>query len=472
MMVTTVAKKEFISLLRDGRMALTAATVIAMLVLSLITAVQRYADISTERAVAQALVAEQFQEQGEKNPHAAAHYGIYAFKPVTPLSFFDTGVSNYQGVSIWLEAHRQNRADNRPAEDFTTLARFGELTAAYTLQVLLPLLVILLSFPAFAGEREAGTLRQVMSMGVSPIALMFGKAAGIMTAVKLVLVPVFLLGLVVLALTPGGAQFIPHGITLMILYGLYAGTFLFLTLAVSALSKSSKTALVVMVGFWAVTVFAVPRLATDLSERVYPLPDLKTFELAIEDDMAMGLDGQSPDAVVNARRDQMLSLYGVEDVADMPINFQGVIFSIQEQLGNAVFDKHFGELNDQMRAQQSIHEVAAVISPVLAMKLASMELSGTSLNQHWQFARQAEDYRRDFVEKMNSAITYNSAPGQADYRAGADLWEQVEPFSHQPLSFGSSITVLGPSLMVQFLWLLAAMVAAFLSARQAKVTVL
>ena len=471
-MILTVAKKEFVSLLRDGRMALTAATVVAVLILSLITAAQRYTDISAERTTAQALVAEQFQDQGEKNPHAAAHYGIYAFKPVTPLSFFDTGVSSYQGVSIWLEAHKQNRADNRPAEDFTTLARFGELTAAYTLQVLLPLLVILLSFPAFAGEREAGTLRQIMSMGVSPMALMLGKAAGIMAAVKLVLLPVFLLGLLALMIVPGGAEFIPHGLTLMILYVLYAGIFLFLTLAASALSPSSKAALVTMVAFWAVTVFAVPRLATDLSERVYPLPDLNSFELAIGDDMAMGLNGQSPDAVTNSRREQMLSLYNVDRIEDMPINFQGVIFSIQEQLGNAVFDKHFGELNAQMRAQQGIHETAAVVSPVLALKLASMELSGTSLNQHWDFARQAEDYRRDFVERMNSAITYNSAPGQTDYRAGTELWSQVAPFAHQPMSFGTSMAVLGPSLMVQFLWLLGAVLAAVYGARRARAMVL
>ncbi len=56
-------------------------------------------------------------------------------------------MSNYLGVSIWLEAHKRNRAVAPPAQDMTAMLRFGELTAAFTLQVLLPLFVILHGFP-------------------------------------------------------------------------------------------------------------------------------------------------------------------------------------------------------------------------------------------------------------------------------------------------------------------------------------
>jgi ABC-2 type transport system permease protein len=43
---------------------------------------------------------------------------------------------------------------------------FGELTGATVLQLLVPLLIVMLSFDALAGERESGTLRQLMSLGV------------------------------------------------------------------------------------------------------------------------------------------------------------------------------------------------------------------------------------------------------------------------------------------------------------------
>lgn len=66
----------------------------------------------------------------------------------------------------------------RPVEDATPFVRFGELTAATMLQVLWPLLIILLGYNAFAGEREGGTLRQLLRLGISKTQLTLGKAQG------------------------------------------------------------------------------------------------------------------------------------------------------------------------------------------------------------------------------------------------------------------------------------------------------
>lgn len=128
--------------------------------------------------------AEIWESQGEKSPHSAAHYGVYAFKPTGWLAFFGPGTEAYTGVTVWLEAHKQNQFLYRPASDGNTLQRFGELTAAAVLQLLLPLLIILLGFSTFAGERESGTLRQVLSLGVDRHDLALG----------LLLVPAVLLG--------------------------------------------------------------------------------------------------------------------------------------------------------------------------------------------------------------------------------------------------------------------------------------
>ena len=468
-MVLTVAAKEYRTLIRDGRITWTVAIVVLMLLVSLVSAVQRYRDISAERATAQAVVNAQFVEQGEKNPHAAAHYGIYAFKPVTPLSFFDTGVSSYQGVSVWLEAHKQNRDEGRPADDMTVLARFGELTVAYTLQILLPLLVILLAFPAFAGERDQGTLPQVMSTGVTSVHLLLGKALGALAAIGTALGPVYLLGVIALLFAPGDPGFLPHALLLGVVYAVYATVFLFLTLAVSAAMPAAKPVLVSMIGLWAVTTFVVPRLAADVSRMTYPTPTAVSLKKAIDNDLQIGLDGRSPDSVIAERREQTLSLYGAETLEDLPINFQGMVFSIQEKLGNGVFDLHYGDLQKTLFSQQGVHELFGIFSPLQSVKLISMELSGTSLHHQQSFTRHAEDYRRDFIEKMNQAITFQSKPGQADYRAGPELWAQVEAYRFNPPGFVASLATLGPSLMTLLLWLAGAVTAAILTGRRLKV---
>ena len=100
----------------------------------------------------------QWLNQTKKNPHSAAHYGVYAFKPKSPLAIVDTGIDPYMGVAVWLEAHKQNEFKYRPAQDRTAVQRFGEMTAPRSLQVLVPLFIVLMTFSAFAGEREQGTL--------------------------------------------------------------------------------------------------------------------------------------------------------------------------------------------------------------------------------------------------------------------------------------------------------------------------
>jgi ABC-2 type transport system permease protein len=50
----------------------------------------------------------------------------------------------------------------------TSLQRFSPLSMAFGLQILVPLLIVLLAFSAFTGERERGTLRQLLSIGVQP----------------------------------------------------------------------------------------------------------------------------------------------------------------------------------------------------------------------------------------------------------------------------------------------------------------
>lgn len=471
-MILTVAGKEFKEIIRDGRIKWSAAILAIMLVAALSTAAQRFADISAERASAQEVVNAQFAGQGEKNPHAAAHYGLYAFKPVTPLSFFDTGISSYTGVSIWLEAHKKNDAEGEPARDATAIARFGELTAAFTLQMLLPLLVILLAFPAFAGEREAGTLRQVLSMQVSPVQLLFGKALGAMAALAVFIGPILLLGLIGLLIAPGGVAYIGHGIVIVLVYVIYALIFLFLTLAVSANLKSAQATLVAMVGFWAVSSFVLPRAASDLSRLLYPTPTAVAFEKAVEEAIRSGIDGVSPATRIQQRQEQTLNLYNAESVDELPINFQGVIFDLQEKLDNEVFDKFYGDLHGIFDQQTGLHQAFSVGSPRMAVQLASMELSGTSLNHHIEFTEQAEGYRRELIEGMNRDITFNSDAGQADYRAGPELWASFDRFAYDPPPLGATLTRLGPSFMVMFLWLALSIVAGYLAARKVKVTII
>ena len=470
-MIGTVARKEYLALRRDARVRLTAIMLLLMLLVAFASAAARYTSVSQERDAAQALINEQWDTQGEKNPHAAAHYGLYAIRSVTPLSFFDTGVTSYSGVSIWLEAHRRNRPAGMPAADNAAATGVAELTAAYTLQILLPLFVILLAFPAFAAEREQGTLRQVLGTGVTPQALLIGKAVGIAGAVMTVVGPILLLGLFALMLTPGGIASLPQAIALIATYLLYAIVVLFVSLAVSARAATAQAALVALLAFWAVTSFVLPRLAADFAALRHDLPHAIDFDAAIEADRSAGLDGRTPADVIEQRRRQTLDLYGADSTDELPINFQGIVFSVTEQLDAAVFESHYSDLDSRLLSQQAVYGMASVVSPRIAVELASMQWSGTGLAQYLDFGNHAESFRLDFIEALNRDLTMNSAPGQTDYRSGPELWETTGDYRYPEPTFGSALVNAAPYLLVLALWLAASIVYAWLGVRRIRVSI-
>ena len=175
MMIGAIIGKELTEIRRDGRALGLLGIVGLLLVLGLTTGLAT--ENAREREVLQAQADDSavFLEQGEKNPHSAAHFSRMAHKPVAPLASFDPGVSSYMGQVIWLEAHSRNPAMFRAAEDAPELSRLENFSIAGVLTLILPLLVVLMGYGSIAGERERGTLRQLVGSGASPIHLLLGK---------------------------------------------------------------------------------------------------------------------------------------------------------------------------------------------------------------------------------------------------------------------------------------------------------
>jgi ABC-2 type transport system permease protein len=263
-MIAAIARKEFSEMLRDGRFRWAASIVLALLAVALVAGAYYQRDLVAQQRAAQAAEQSRWYAQEPKNPHAAAHYGLYAFKPRLAPAFLDPGVEPYTGVAVWLEARKQNEMLYRPGEDATLAQRFGDLTVALVVQVVLPLVVILLAFNAFAGERERGTLRQLLSLGLRPRDLVLGKMLGLGGALALIVTPAAALGAVALALT-GPAEGVTRFALLALVYLLYLGIFLLLSLAVSARALSSRFALVILIGFWGINCLLAPRGISDLA---------------------------------------------------------------------------------------------------------------------------------------------------------------------------------------------------------------
>ena len=468
-MTRHIIKKEFTDMLRDGRFRWCSILVGALLLISLGHGWVQAREAQQELAAAQATARDHWESQGEKNPHSAAHYGIYAFKPRLALSFVDEGVDPYAGTSVWLEAHRQNDFLLRPAQDATAAQRVGALTAAQVLQHLVPLLIILLTFGALAGERERGTLRQLLSTGIGRRELAVGKSLGIAGALALLLVPAAIVGAAALVVgSPGPASSpLARGTVLAGVYLAYFTAFLALSLAVSAWARSSRTALVILLGVWVVNGLVAPRVAVDLSKWLHPTPSAIEFARTMERELAAGVE-EIPRPDRAALTERLLTQYGVERVEDLPINESGVYLQESEEFGNLIFDRNYGELWDTFERQGAVHETLAVAAPLLAVRTLSMGLAGTDVEQHRHFATAAEAYRRDMMRRMNNDLAENSRTGDV-YLAGPELWAEVPPLEYDAPTLGWVLGNRILSLAVLGIWLAGTVVAAAVRVRRAEV---
>jgi ABC-2 type transport system permease protein len=453
-----IAAKEFLDMTRDGRFRWSAAILSILTLISLVTGIRTFLDVDRLHSEAQAQARWHWDHQGEKNPHAAAHYGMYLFEPKSFLSFFDPGVESFTGVSVFLEAHRQNDFQNRQARDGTSIQRFGQMTAAMVLQTLVPLVIIFLTFPIIAGERDQGTLRYLLSHGVKPSELAFGKSLGSVAALSIIILPAILLCVAGILLHNADAETISFARVLGLAgaYAAYASIFFAISVSASAIGLSPSTVLVVLLGFWISNVLIAPRLSADLSSWAVPLPSAFEFDESIEDEIRQGIDGHDPASErLEKLKQELLTKYRVESVEELPVSFAGVALQESERYGNRVFEKHYGELWSKIDRQDTITQLLSFISPTMAVRSISMALCGSDTADHIRFVRQAEAYRRNLIEKLNQDLVDNAAEAGFSYTADEEMWKSIPEFRFRPATTAriiedQSIAVLSLSLWFAF----------------------
>jgi len=433
--VRRIIRHEVLSVRRDGRLRLGAVLVLVLLAATLFEGMRESAELRAEREEAQEVMRVQWLEQGEKNPHSAAHLGIYAFRPISFLGFVDPGLNPHVGEAVWLEAHYQNQPVYRPTRGREPLGSFGDLTFSRTVQQFLPLLVILLSFQLFTRERERGILPQLIAGGASNVELMVGKVLGMLIVIALLLAPFAALGTGALLLSEslGAGTFLRLGLWILV-HALFLALWVMVSAAVSMWAPSGRVALLVLLSLWFAQGFIIPPAAAEVARVLHPLPSAQAFQERVVRDMAEGVDGHNPQAERTRQlQDSILGEFGVDRVEDLPVNFEGIALQAGEEFGNQVFDLRFGEIWGSIEAQNRVQLRASFLSPFLAVRSLSMGFSGTDWLHVRDFQEAAERYRRGMVETMNLALIHEfESQSYGDNIHGRETWERVPDFEYHP----------------------------------------
>jgi ABC-2 type transport system permease protein len=420
-----------------------------------------YADQTASRIRYQKEVRAQWESMPDKHPHRMAHYGYIAFRPKHPLSVFDFGIESYTGNAVFLEAHKQNSVNFSEAGFSTGMLRFGEISLAMILQVLLPLVIFFIGFNTIAVDRENGTLRILLSQGATWKEIIFGKTIGLLV----IALPVLIFALIVLIVANFSIPAISFGfdewlriLLLCFSYIVYFGIISLIAVLISSISKTARLALVSLIGIWLLFVVVLPRSSQAAGAAIFPSLSKVEFEAGIETELVTKGDSHDPnDPYYKGLKDSLLRVYKVDSLVQLPFNYSGFQMKEGERISAEIYQQHLLNLLQNYIMQNRVSRIAAFLNPFAAQRNFSMGLSGTDFNTYSWFQQQAEDYRYKLAQQMNDLqikLISNRRPEQHEgpHSISRDHWKAFADFEYKRPGLGKVLNDEAFSLLALLLW--------------------
>lgn len=286
--------------------------------------------------------------------------------------------------------------------DNPVAALFGRIDLLFIVKFVLSLVAIVLSFNMICGEKEAGTLRLVLSNPVPRDALLLGKYASALLLLVGPFAAGLLLSLLVLQLQgtralAGADQWLSLGL----LFGvavLYLASFLSLGLFVSTLTSRSLTAITLLLFLWAGLIAVVPQIGGVVAETLYPVESAESFLYK------KSLAAQDIERQRTAELRPFFNDPNYEEIRKpVALKYQAQLEQIQGQM-----DK---EYDNRRRTQLRIASSLAGLSPVSPMTFAFTTLAGTGVLQAENFQARLDAYRQRINQEVFSQGYRDLLPG-------------------------------------------------------------
>ncbi|MEL6919171.1 MAG: DUF3526 domain-containing protein [Bacteroidota bacterium] len=453
-----MAHQLWIDALRSKAMQVASILLGLLLIFATYTGWENYHEQNFTRDAVQDEVRQSWENNPDKHPHRMAHYGSFALRLKHTLSVFDLGMENYVGNAVFLEAHKQNTVNFSEVSMSTGLLRFGEVSLAMLLKVIIPLLIFYLGYATIAGEREKGTLKLLIGQGISRKEIVFGKWFGLWSISLAILTLVFLilLGFVIAELNhASSSDDLVRYFVLFFSYVLFFGILSAVAVLVSAFNNTAKGALVTLLGIWLLFVIIIPKSLQAFGYYLFPTPSKIELETLVEHDLKkLGDSHDLDDPHFNALRDSVLQVNNVDKVEDLPFNYSGFVMAKGEELSTEVYLKHQEDLYAVYVKQNNLERFSAFVNPYSAIKNLSMAFSGTDFKSFLHFKEKAETYRYKLAQDMNR-LQMELIPNAGQVgpnKISNSYWKEFPPFEYNFLSFSQIFKNELVSILSLLLW--------------------
>jgi ABC-type transport system involved in multi-copper enzyme maturation permease subunit len=401
-----------------------------------------------------------YQEETRTVSDVLYKEGAKAFAPPSSLSFLSLGLelvlpkvaeSEYK----FGEGASAMRLSNNQGRDNLYEYFYGPLDLVFIVGVIMSFLAIILTYGAVAGEKEQGTLRQVLANSVPRATVILAKG----TANFLMLIIPFLLAmgasLVILegqagtlSSTAGSATSLFLALAFSLLF---IGAFFNLGLLVSALTKQAVTALIVLLLGWVFLYGVYPRVAVAAAQILRPAKSearLALERVQLQRDVNKECEAEVDKLLATMPTDYKSAAFkaGMEKQDEIRGRYQVVFQERWRAIGR--------EAEERRNFQITLATAIARLSPVSLFVRPLAELAGTGWLSYARFNRQA----RQFEDVVNRDIflkqKYSRYPGRGGRSGGvgvsnlADLKAAAPVFTYVPAGGEEVVRDVLPDLVI------------------------
>ena len=404
-MLGHLIRKEILDHILSLRFAILAAIGALVIWFSLLSGYAFYQDRLKEYRLSQPWTEGHRQQRIESHSAVfASNFGYPVQKPPTPMSVFVRGAEPTLGQTAYVAAVDVHRFKYSPVSEEPILGIFPPLDLASVVQVVLSLFVLLMTFDAVCGEKEAGTLRLIASYPIPRAQLLLGKTIGALIPVLAAVGLPALLGIGVILAMPGielrGPELLRLALVLLAFW-LYLSAFACAGILGSCVTHRAATSFVLLLFFWVGTVSVLPRLSLISADMVEPAPSTQRLRAQIN---SLGqLSNQERHRQEREWREDYLKKHG-EPHYNSPAGNEA-----NTRMRGSLRDKFVAELEpqtDRLKAdfrnrydtRLALATGIARISPAFAIHNMTIRLAGTGIDRHRRFV---EAYERARARQSN-----------------------------------------------------------------------
>jgi len=308
-----------------------------------------------------------------------------------------------------------------------TLSHFSSIDWVFIISMILSFLALVFTYDSVSGEKEDGTLRQMLANTIPRYEVLLGKYLGVVLTIG---IPLFIGLLVSLIIVVAYNVAVISGLdwlkilTIVLVSFLYLSIFILLGIFVSSRTVHPANSMVMLLMVWVVLVVLIPSFGRIISEMFGKAPNPAELERKLGE-ISAEMWGNS--ARFGERAGYMS--WDPNDPANNP-PARGRLKTAETNAKNQAREDH----HNKMLAQAFTGRNLTCFSPTVIYQRASEAIAGTGVNHILNLQRQVKEYQSNLKEYIRSKDAEDPLSLHLIYpeTTSAQAWRTI---SHNPVDF-------------------------------------